>query len=338
MGRMSLATRSRVVSLSQSGYPISKIQKHLEKEGTMVSKKSLHLLLKKYKMTGSVADHRTVKPPRKLGDEHYRFIDDCMASDDELTAKKLRDKLLETFPGLNVSVSMVKRARMELGWTAKKTRYGALVSESNQEKRVVWCNERMETNDMDFDDVVFSDECTVQLESHRRVTFYKKGQPVRYKMKAKHPPKVNVWAGISSRGATNVVVFTGTLTATRYVDILEAALIPFLDEVYPDGHRFQQDNDPKHTSRYAKDYIEEKGVNWFKTPASSPDLNPIELMWHALKDYLRNEYKPKNLGELKSGIRAFWATLTPSICKKYINHLIKVIPKVIEVQGLPSGY
>ena len=47
------------------------------------------------------------------------------------------------------------------------------MSENNQEKRVVWCNERMETNDMDFDDVVFSDECTVKLESHRRVTFYK---------------------------------------------------------------------------------------------------------------------------------------------------------------------
>ena len=44
-------------------------------------------------------------------------------------------------------------------------------------------------------------------------------------------------------------------------------------------------------------------------------------MWHALKDYLRNEYKPKNLGELKSGIKAFWATLTPAICKKYISHL-----------------
>ena len=51
--------------------------------------------------------------------------------------------------------------------------------------------------------------------------------------------------GISSCGTTNVVVFVGTLTATWYVDILEAALIPFFDEVYPDGHRFQQDNDPK---------------------------------------------------------------------------------------------
>ena len=84
--------------------------------------------------TGSVADHQTVKPPRKLGNEHCHFIDDCMASDDDLTVKKLRDKLLETFSGLNVSVSTMKRAHTELGWAAKKTRYSALVSESNQEK------------------------------------------------------------------------------------------------------------------------------------------------------------------------------------------------------------
>ena len=169
---------------------------------------------------------------------------------------KVQSLLLEKFPTLNVSLSTVKRARMELGWTANKTRYGTLISESNQEKRVEWCKERVETNDMDFDDVLFTDECRVQLDSHRRITFYKKGQ---YKMKAKHPPKVNIWAGISACGATKVVVFTGTLTATRYVDILEAALIPFLDD--PDGHRFQQDYDSKHTSRYMYAYCNVVGYS-----------------------------------------------------------------------------
>ena len=324
--------------MSERGYRVSKIQAHLALEDIAVSKKSLCLLIKKYRLTGSVADHRTVKPPKKLKDEHYRFIDECMATDDELTATNLLAMLKEKYPSLNVSESTVKRARVELGWAAKKTRYGAMISENNQEKRVEWCKERLETGDTDFDDVIFSDECTVQLESHRRITFYKKGQPVRYKMKAKHPPKVNVWGGISSRGATKVAVFTGTLTATRYVDILEAALLPFLETVYPDGHRFQQDNDPKHTSHYARDFIEDKEINWFKTPAASPDLNPIELIWHALKDYLRNEYKPKNLADLKAGIKSFWASLTPETCKKYISHLKKVIPKVIEVDGGPSGY
>lgn len=158
------------------------------------------------------------------------------------------------------------------------------------------------------------------------------------KMKAKHPPKVNVWAGISRRGATKVVVFTGTLTATRYVDILEMSLVPFLNKHYTDGHRFQQDNDPKHTSRYAQWWIAENNINWFKTPASSPDLNPIELIWHTLKEYLRTVYKPKNLTDLKTGIKTFWSTVTPEECCKYINHLKKVIPKVIEVQGGPTGY
>ena len=91
-------------------------------------------MLKKYTTTGSVVNRQTVKPPRKLEDQDYRFIDDCMADDDQLTVMRLRTKLLERFPTINVRVNTVKRALMELGWTAKKTRYGALVSEVNQEK------------------------------------------------------------------------------------------------------------------------------------------------------------------------------------------------------------
>ena len=86
--------------------------------------------------TGSVADNRKVKPPKKLKDEHYRFIDECMADDDELTATQVHAMLKEKYLALIVSVSTVKRACMELGWMAKKTRYGAMISESNQEKRV----------------------------------------------------------------------------------------------------------------------------------------------------------------------------------------------------------
>ena len=47
---------------------------------------------------------------------------------------------------------------------------------------------------------------------------------------------------------------------------------------------------------------------------------------------------PSNIEELKAGIQQFWLTLTPEVCKKYIGHLHKVIPKIIAVQGNPSGY
>ena len=67
------------------------------------------------------------------------------------------------------------------------------------------------------------------------------------------------------------------------------------------GHRLYQDNDPKHSSKYIEQFLEQQGVNWWYTPPEFPDLNPIELV----KQYLRNHSKPKNLEELKAGIEQF---------------------------------
>lgn len=98
------------------------------------------------------------------------------------------------------------------------------------------------------------------------------------------------------------------------------------------------DNDPKHRSKHIENYLKSNAVNWWATPPESPDLNPIENVWGSLKQFLRNTYKPHNLEELKQGILQFWQSLTPAVCRNYINHLYKVIPKVVELNGGPSGY
>ena len=126
--------------------------------------------------------------------------------------------------------------------------------------------------------------------------------------------KIHVWGGISKRGATKIVMFTGIMDAPRLKQILEVGLLPFIQEVYPDGHRLYQDNDPKHTSLSVSDFFEEHGVVWWPTPPESPDLNPIKLIWESLKQYLRNTFKPNNLDELKQGIQQFWNSLMPEVC------------------------
>ena len=75
-----------------------------------------------------------------------------------------------------------------------------------------------------------------------------------------------------------------------------------------------------------------------ETPPESPDLNPIENLWHKLKEYVRREVKPEVKQELIDGIFTFWRTVNVAKCNKYINHLRKVIPKVIELDGGATGY
>ena len=76
------------------------------------------------------------------------------------------------------------------------------------------------------------------------------------------------------------------MNADLFTDILYKTLLPFIEGVYPEGHKFMQDNDPNHSSNKTKRWLEDKSVNWGKTPAESLDLNPIENLWHELEEYI----------------------------------------------------
>ena len=154
----------------------------------------------------------------------------------------------------------------------------------------------------------------------------------------KHPTKVHVWAGISLKGKTGICVFEGLMKKELYTSILDATLLPHIRTACPDGHKFMQDNDPKHTSKHAQEWMCQNNINWWRTPAESPDTNPIENLWHELKEYIRREAKPKTKDELVNGIMAFWNTVHKQKCTKYIHYLRKVLPKVIEMEGAATGY
>ena len=68
-------------------------------------------------------------------------------------------------------------------------------------------------------------------------------------MKPKRPFQVDVWAGISRKGATDIHIFSRIMDSVYYPAILKDYFIPFITSTYPDSHCFMQDNDPKHMSR-----------------------------------------------------------------------------------------
>ena len=58
-----------------------------------------------------------------------------------------------------------------------------------------------------------------------------------------------------------------------------------------------QNNDPKHTSIRARDFMQDNNINWSKTPPESPDLNVIECVWAAMKQNVSKE-NPRTLDVL----------------------------------------
>ena len=106
--------------------------------------------------------------------------------------------------------------------------------------------------------------------------------------------------------------------------MFEASLVPFITKVYLDGRRLMQDN-PKHCSRLARPFFELAGINWWRTPPESPDLNPIENVWCSLKRYLRDYHKPRNQATLIEGIKMFRKTLSPTVCCLMFNTRIYIM-------------
>ena len=212
--------------------------------------------------------------------------------------------------------------------------------EANREKRLKFATECLENGDK-FENVIWSDECNIQLDWNGTLTFHRWWEPCPQKGKPKHPFKVSVWAAISTRGASSIRVFTGIMEQTFFSEtIIKETLVPFVKTAFPgNDHRFMQDNDPKHCSKLAQKTMADNGINWWKTPPESPDMNPIENLWHEIKYHLRQRVKPRTKDELIDGIRTFWkTTITPDKCRKYIGHVQCVLPEVVKRDGKASGF
>ena len=150
-----------------------------------------------------------------------------------------------------------------------------------------------------------------------------------------------VWGCMGWNGVGILSEVEGKMDSNQCVNILQEGLVEIIQklEVPEEKVIFQQDNDPKHTSKLASNWFERQGIPLLDWPAQSPDLNPIEHLWNLLKRRINGYEMPASgVWELWERAEVEWGKLRPEVCQKLIETIPRRLEAVIKAKGGHTKY
>uniref|UniRef100_A0A8C4T2A2 Tc1-like transposase DDE domain-containing protein n=1 Tax=Erpetoichthys calabaricus TaxID=27687 RepID=A0A8C4T2A2_ERPCA len=135
---------------------------------------------------------------------------------------------------------------------------------------------------------------------------------------------VMVWGCFAASGPGRLAVIDGTMNSTVYQKILKENVRPSVRQLkLKRSWVLQQDNDPKHTSKSTSEWLKKNKMKTLEWPSQSPDLNPIEMLWHDLKKAVHAR-KPSNKAELQQFCKDEWAKIPPDLSGAQNNHVHRI--------------
>ena len=147
----------------------------------------------------------------------------------------------------------------------------------------------------------------------------------------KHPAKIHVWGCMSASGFGELFLFQHNLDA-KLCKIYERPLRRFVRKLFHGLQTLQEDNDSKYTSKLAKEWREENGVDRLGQPAQSPDQNCIEHVWRILKIKVAAKH-PQTVQELAKAIRQLWSELPASLATNLVDRMPRRLAALIKAEG-----
>jgi len=159
-----------------------------------------------------------------------------------------------------------------------------------------------------------------------------------------------VWGCFASNLRGPLAVCHGHMKAVQYINVLEENLLSFI-KTLPDDIKndvsFQQDNATIHRARVTQGWFEDNEITVLEWLPNSPDMNPIEHVWKALKAKLHSRFPdtfalrggPERVQQqLAERLQVVWAELEADIFERLILSMPARVQALYEAKGWYTRY
>jgi len=286
----------------------------------------------KIKEQGTIEDRPRKGRPRKITSSDNKALGQWIRRNNELTSKELAQKLLYE-RDLNVSQWTVQRQLKRMSYTSTLPHGTPMLTQEQKDARVRWA---IQNKDDDWNRTVFTDETCYQL-FRNTIRRWSLNPSAEVKRIPKNKQKIMVWGGISIKGLIGYHSFKTIMDGPYFVRILEDHLVPGAKKKFGRLWRLQMDNDPKHKSRVAQEFLSREVPEVIDWPSNSPDANPVENLWSIIKRRVEKG-KPTNLEELNKFLHEEWNNIDIVLLDHLVNSMKSRCLALINSKGERINY
>lgn len=324
--------RAAIVALDKVGWLHKEIAQRIPCSG-----KTISLWVQRWRDEHSVADAERSGRPRCTDEDTDVAIEQCAEEKKFVTPRDIRRELQ-----LPCSARTVRRRLDEVNLFGRVAREADSYDERTLTLRLSFARGFLHFTAAEWDTVIFSDEVHFCLGHHGQVWVQR--PPGRaYEPQYCKPPDepaytVTLWGCFCAKGIGAGRIFLGELNSQLYRDILEHNLKPSYQRFFPRGlWRFQQDNASPHYTAEVNTWMHNHGVHIMEFPPRSPDLNPIENIWHVLK-YRVEHRNPRTGEELEQFLGVEYEAISAEECATLAHSMPARLQQCMEYQGHKTKY